>query len=47
MRYNKTSEQYETPPLAVWFSTEAFLGSRPITGLETWLELLIMAKHPW
>lgn len=47
MHYNRTSRQYETPALAVWYGTDELFYSKPADGMATWLDLLVSAKHPW
>lgn len=47
MQYNRTTQQYETPPLAIWFSADDLFYSQPTEGVATWLDVLVTAKHPW
>jgi hypothetical protein len=47
MQYNRTSKQYETPPLAVWYGVDELFFSKPAEGLATWLDVLVTASFPW
>lgn len=47
MEYNRSSQRYETPPLAAWYSVDHLFFSQPVEGLAAWLDLLVSAKAPW
>jgi hypothetical protein len=47
MQYNKSTQMYESPPLAIWFGADDLFYSHPSDGVATWLDLLATAKHPW
>lgn len=47
MQYNKDSQQYETPQMAIYFHADRLFSSNPAAGVATWLDLLVTAKYPW